>query len=116
MRVLAHEKDFSPLYNQLKVEQQKNKAILNAIDSIKQQLEKSDRPLGIHHKHENIPTYYKTRYRLQVLYHFDMPDDHRLMYTMRKSPSGGGKEALFLELLSHEQYNKRFGYFKKGSH
>lgn len=86
--------------------------MLNAIDNIKQQLEKSDRPLGTHHKNENIPKYYKTRYSLQALYHFDMPNYRRLMYTIRKSPSGGGKEALFLELLSHDEYNKRFGYFK----
>lgn len=89
--------------------------MLDAIDSIKQQLERSDRPLGIHHTNTNIPKYYKTRYELQVLYHFEMPEDHRLMYTIRKSPSGG-KEALLLELITHKEYNKRFGYFKKKSH
>lgn len=90
--------------------------MLDAIDSVKQKLEKSDQPLGIHHKNMNIPEYYKKRYDLQVLYHFEMPEDHRLMYTIRKSPSGGGKEALFLELITHNEYNKRFGYFKKRSH
>ena len=90
--------------------------MLDAIDSVKQQLERSDRPLGIHHKNVNIPKYYKTRYGLQVLYHFEMPEDHRLMYTIRKSPSGGGKEVLLLELITHNEYNKRFGYFKKKSH
>ena len=90
--------------------------MLDAIDSVKQQLERSDQPLGIHHKNANIPEYYKKRYELQVLYHFEMPEDHRLMYTIRKSPAGGGKEALFLELITHNEYNKRFGYFKKRSH
>jgi hypothetical protein len=115
LRVLAHEMDFLPLYNQLKADPITNKAMLDAIDNTKRQLEKSDRPLGIHHKFNNIPPYYKTRYKIQVLYHFEMPDNHRLMYTIRRS-SDGNKEALFLEFLSHDKYNKRFGYFKKKSH
>jgi hypothetical protein len=116
LRVLADPDDFLPIYNNLKDAPEKNKAMLVAIENIKQQLENSDRPLGAHHKKENIPEFYKTRYDLQALYHFEMPDSHRLMYTVRKSPLGGGKEALFLELLSHDEYNKRFGYFKKKSH
>ncbi len=90
--------------------------MLDAINNIKQQLEKSDRPLGITHKFNNIPEYYKTRYGIQTLYHFEMPADHRLMYTIRRSPYDGNKEALFLELITHGVYNKRFGYFKKKSH
>lgn len=43
-----------------------------------------------------------------------MPDGYRLMYTVRRALDG--KEALFLELLSHDEYNKLFGYFKKKSH
>jgi hypothetical protein len=110
LRVLAHEKDFFPLYNQLKTYSQKNQAMLGAIDNIKEQLEKSERPLGIHHKFNNIPQYYKTRYAIQVLYHFEMPEDYRLMYTVRRSPNDGNKEAMFLELITHDVYNQRFGY------
>ncbi len=116
MRVLGHPDDFMPLYNQLMSDSKKNQAVIEAIDNVKQQLEQSQRPLGAHHRKSEIPDYYITRYGLQVLYHFDMPDFHRLMYTIRKSPSGGGKEALLLELISHDTYNKRFGYFKKKSH
>ncbi|WKT57754.1 hypothetical protein QVH35_10650 [Candidatus Nitrosotenuis chungbukensis] len=64
---------------------------------------------------DTIPKYYITKYNIQLLYHFDMPDGHRLIYTVRRSLPDG-KEALFLELLSHDEYNKRFGYFKKKSH
>ena len=110
LRVLAHPKDFSPLYNQLKANRQKNKAMLDAIDNIKQQLEQSDRPLGIHHKFNNIPKHYKTKYGIQALYHFEMPDYHRLIYTIRRSPNDGNKEALFLELIPHDVYDERFGY------
>lgn len=57
--------------------------MLDAISDIKQQLERSDQPLGIHYKNANIPKYYRTRYDLQVLYHFEMLEDHRLMYTKK---------------------------------
>jgi hypothetical protein len=113
--VLVHQDDFLPTYNQLKVDEQKNKALLEAINNVKRQLENSNLPLGAHHKRDTIPKYYITKYNLQSLYHFDMPDGHRLMYTIRRSMSDG-KEALFLELLTHDEYNKRFGYFKKKSH
>lgn len=115
MRVLAHPDDFMPLYDQLKTSPQKNKAILEAIDNVKEQLENSNRPLGANHKKETIPKSYIRKYKLQALYHFDMPADYRLMYTVRRA-SGGGKEALVLELLTHDEYNKLFGYFKKRSH
>ena len=115
MRVLVHQDDFLPTYNQLKADKQKNKARIGAIENVKLQLENSNLPLGVHHKRDTIPKYYITKYNVQSLYHFDMPDGHRLMYTIRKFLSEG-KEALFLELLSHDEYNKRFGYFKKKSH
>ena len=115
MQVLAHPDDFVPTYTQLKANEQKNKAMLGAIKNVKRQLEISNQPLGAHHKRDAIPKYYIVKYGLQSLYHFDMPGGHRLMYTVRTSPSEG-KEALFLELLSHDAYNKRFGYFKKKSH
>lgn len=102
-----------PRYNLLKVNPKKNKAILEAIENVKLQLERSTRPLGIHHKYTNIPKECKKRYGLQILYHFEMPEDRRLMYTIRKSPTEGDLEVSFLELLSHDEYNKLFGYFKK---
>lgn len=115
MRVLAHPDDFMPLYHQLNISPRKNKAMLEAINNVKQQLENSNSPLGANHKKETIPKSYIKKYNLQALYHFDMPADYRLMYTVRRA-SGGGKEALFLELLTHDEYNKLFGYFKKKSH
>ena len=88
--------------------------MLEAINNVKQQLENSNHPLGANHKKETIPKSYTKKYNLQALYHFDMPADYRLMYTVRTTSSG--KEALFLELLTHGEYNKLFGYFKKKSH
>ena len=118
LRVIGHETDFVPLYEQLKDSKDKrSKAMLEAIKNVKEQLEKSNQPLGAHHKIDSIPKYYKNHFKVKkALYHFDMPDDFRLMYAVRRSPNDGKKEALFLELISHQVYNKRFDYFKKKSH
>ena len=118
MRVIGHETDFIPLYEQLKKSRNKReKAMLGAIKDVKARLESSNQPLGAHHKIDSIPEYYKNHYKIsKALYHFDMPDDHRLMYTVRRSPNDGQKEAMILELISHQEYNERFGYFKKKSH
>lgn len=116
LRVLAHPNDFLPHYNSLKGDPNKNKAMLGAIENVKRQLERSPRPLGIHHKYDNVPKEYKKRYGLQILYHFEMSEDHRLMYTVRKSLATRDLEALLLELLNHDEYNKLFGYYKKRSH
>lgn len=113
---MAHSDSFLPVYNKLSADEQKNKAMLDAIKNIKQQLEQSNQPLGIHHQRNTIPTCYVARFSLQALYHFEMPKHYRLMYTIRRSQSGRGKEALLLKLISHDEYNKQFGYFKKKSH
>ena len=111
LKGLAYPDNFLPLYDQLKTNQQKNKAMLEAIDNVKQQLENSNHPLGANHKKDTIPKSYIQKYNLQALYHFDMPDDYRLMYTVRRALDG--KEALFLELLSHDEFNKRFAQYEK---
>ena len=104
------------MYDRLRSQSQTNRAMLEAIEDIMQQLEHSNKPLGVHHIKKRIPQYYKTRYNLHTLYHFDMPDYHRLMYTVKFSSTNRKIEAMFLELLTHDQYNKRFGYFKKKSY
>jgi hypothetical protein len=43
LKVLAHPNDFLPLYDKLKINPQKNKAMLEAIGNVKQQLENSDK-------------------------------------------------------------------------
>jgi hypothetical protein len=113
---MAHQESFMPMYHKLVTYEEQNKTMLDAIKTVKQQLEQSNQPLGIHHQKNTIPTCYVARFSLQALYHFEMPNHHRLMYTVRRSRSNDDKEALFLKLLSHDEYNKQFGYFKKKSH
>ncbi len=112
MLVLVHQDDFLPTYSKLKVDAHKNKAMLEAIENVKRQLENSNLPIGAHHKRGSIPKYYIIKYNLQSLYHFDMPDGHRLMYTIRKSLPEG-KEALFLELLTMMSITSDLGILRK---
>jgi hypothetical protein len=113
---MVHQESFLPVYHKLIVYEKQNKTMLDAISVIKQQLEQSNQPLGIHHQRNTIPACYAARFNLQALYHFEMPNHYRLMYTVRRSISSDGKDALFLKLLSHDEYNRQFGYFKKKSH
>jgi len=88
--------------------------MLDAIEGIVYNLKKASHPAGIHRKLKNVPKAYIKKYSLRSPYHFEMPASHRLMYAVRKGPAG--KEALLLQLLTREQHNKTFGYFKKKSH
>ena len=114
MDVLQHRDDFLPVYHALKENPGKNRTVLDAVDDKINSLKNSNQPLGIHHQLQTIPKTYVKKYSLQLLCHFELPADHRLMYTVRRGQNG--KEALLLQILTHDQYNKIFGYFKKKSH
>ena len=115
MEVLMHSLEFQPMYISLKQNPRSNKATLDALQTIISDLKKSNKPLGIHHKLKTVPKDYRKKYDLQSLYHFEMPHSNRLMYTVRRGPYGG-KQALFLHLLDHNEYNKVLHLFKKKSH
>jgi len=87
--------------------------MLDAIEGIVYNLKKASHPAGIHRRLKNVPKAYIKKYSLRSPYHFEMPASHRLMYAVRKGPAG---KALLLQLLTREQHNKTFGYFKKKSH
>ncbi len=115
MKILAHPIEFNPMYELLQKEPKKNKAMLEGICNFIEQLKQTDNPTGVHHKKKDIPKLYAKKFGLQVLYHVDMPDFHRLFYTVRRSHSGE-KEALLLENMTHDIYNKIFDHYKKKSH
>ena len=114
MDVLQHRRAFLPVYRALKENPDKNRTVLDTVDDRINSLKGSNQPLGIHHRFQTIPKTYARKYSLQSLYHFELPADYRLMYTVRRGQNG--KEALLLQILTHDQYNKILGYFKKKSH
>ena len=115
MEVLMHRLEFQPMYVSLKKDPKSDKATWNKLQTIIADLKKSNQPIGIHHKLKTVPKEYRKKYDLQSLYHFEMPHDNRLMYTVRRGPYGG-KQAVLLHLLDHDTYNKVLHYFKKKSH
>jgi hypothetical protein len=109
MDVRGDRKDFLCTYASLP-----NGPIKNAVDEIIQSL-KNDFIVGEHVKHDRIPQYYRLRHNVQVLYRVALPQYWRLIYTLQTFTEGEKPKALLLELLNHDMYNKRFGYFKKRS-
>lgn len=109
MDVSGDRKDFLRIYENLP-----NGPIKNAVDEIIRSL-KNDLIVGEHVKHGQIPQYYKHRHNVQSLYRVGLPQHWRLIYTLQTFTQGERPNALLLELMNHDLYNKKFGYFKKRS-
>lgn len=109
MEVRGDKKDFFLIYENLPKD-----SIKNVVDEIIQSL-KNDSIVGEHVKHEQIPPYYKKRHNIQVLYRIALPQHWRLVYTLQTFTKDEKPRVLLLELMDHDSYNKRFGYFKKRS-
>jgi hypothetical protein len=107
MQVNGDKRDFYVVFSCLP-----DGAIKNAVnDTIK--LLKSDHVIGQHISKSLIPKYYVKRHNVQILYRVKLPQHWRLVYTLLTVNEGDKPSALLLELMDHDKYNKRFGYFKK---
>ena len=53
---------------------------------------------------KKIPQYYIKKYAVDHLYRYEHPEWHRSCYAIYKS------SCVILDIMTHEQYNKRFGY------
>jgi len=60
-----------------------------------------------------IPNEYKTLYGVKNLFKIDMPNYWRMLYTITDGENGTEVIVLVLDIFSHEEYNKKFGYRKK---
>lgn len=83
------------------------------LNSIKQKIEflKENPEYGIHIPKNKIPKEYILQYEINNLWKVNLSGAWRMIYTMR------GSEieiiALILDLISHKEYNKKFGYRKR---
>jgi len=109
MDVVGDKRDFLLAYQKLP-----NGLLKNAVKEIIRDI-KNDSIVGEHVKRDQIPQYYVKRHNVQVLYRVALPQYWRLTYTVFTLNLGEPPKALLLELMSHDAYNKRFGYFKKKS-
>jgi len=88
--------------------------IKNTVKQVIQSLKNDSLP-GEHLQKKQIPDYYKKRHGVQILYRVALPQRWRLIYTLLTLKKKEKPKAFLLELMDHDQYNKRFGYFKKKS-
>lgn len=109
MRLKAVKDDFQDAFDSLSDNSIK-RAVKDIIASLKQ-----DNIVGEHVKKSQIPKYYIKKHNIPVLYRVALPKRWRLTYSIIEFEVKGELGALMLELMSHDQYNKRFGYYKKKS-
>lgn len=109
MDVRGDKRDFTSVYESLPDGSIKN-IVKEVIESLK-----ADSIVGEHIKRKQIPKYYIKRHNVQILYRVALPNGWRLIYTLTTFNEGKKPKVLLLELMDHDQYNKRFGYFKKKS-
>jgi len=109
MDVNGDKRDFSSVFENLP-----DGPIKNAVNKVIQSLKKDSLP-GEHLKREQIPKYYIKRHGVQILYRVALPGRWRLIYTILTIKEKEKPKAFLLELMDHDQYNKRFGYFKRKS-
>ena len=58
---------------------------------------------------KQIPQYYRTKYQVQTLFRYRLPEGHRSTYTFVTE----GKDAPFIlifDIMNHNECEKRFGY------
>jgi len=63
-------------------------------------------------KKDRIPYYYIRRYGVNNLFRYDHPEGYRSCYVV-SYVDGIGVCPTILDILSHDQYNKIFGYKKR---
>lgn len=57
---------------------------------------------------ERIPPAYVKKYGLHNLYRYEHPEGHRSCYTLLND--GSGLVVVVLDLLTHKEYERLFGY------
>jgi len=109
MEVRGVSDDFTAVFNNLS-----DGNIRTAVQDVIDNLKKDQRP-GDHIKKKDIPKYYIKKHKIPVLYLVDLPQWWRVTYSIMEFEVKNELSGLMLELMNHDQYNKRFGIFKKKS-
>ncbi len=109
MKVRGVSDDFKDVFDSLP-----DGPIKKTVSEIIQSL-KEDKIIGEHVRKRQIPQYYIKRHNILSLYRVALPNRWRLTYSILEFEVKGEFGVLLLELMSHDKYNKRFGYFKKKS-
>lgn len=111
MDVRGDPDDFIPAFTALDKENNIRKVVQQVISSLK-----NNQRMGDHIKKKDIPKYYIKKHSIPSLYLVDLPQFWRVTYSIMEFEVKNELSVLMLELMNHDQYNKRFNIFKKKSH
>jgi len=85
------------------------RSILNAIDK-KKELIKANMHYGEPIAKDKIPDEYKIKYGVTNLFWVELSNFWRMLYTLTNNETEVEIIAFVLDIMNHEQYNKKFGY------
>ncbi|MFA4887634.1 MAG: hypothetical protein WC595_05455 [Candidatus Nanoarchaeia archaeon] len=85
------------------------KSILNALEK-KKDLLKTNPHYGNPIAKNLIPLEYKNKYGVTNLFRIELPNFWRMLYTLTNGENEIEIIAFVLDVLDHNQYNKKFGY------
>ncbi len=88
------------------------KSILNAVNK-KIELIKANVHYGEPIAKNLIPQEYKIKYDVTNLFRVELPNFWRMLYTLTAGETEIEIIAFVLDVIDHDQYNKKFGYGKK---
>jgi hypothetical protein len=85
------------------------RSILNAIDK-KKELIKANMHYGEPIAKDKIPDEYKNKYGVTNLFWVELSNFWRMLYTLTNDETEVEIIAFVLDIMDHDQYNKKFGY------
>lgn len=88
------------------------RTILNAINK-KIELIKINHHYGEPIAKNLIPEEYKVKYDITNLFRVELPNYWRMLYTLTDGESKIEIIAFVLDIINHNEYNKKFGYKKR---
>ncbi len=88
------------------------RSILNAIQK-KVELIKANIHYGNPIAKSLIPEEYKAKYGVKNLFRVELPNFWRMLYTLTDGETEIEIIAFVLDILNHDEYDKKFGYRKK---
>jgi hypothetical protein len=107
--------DATEVYKHLNEEAEHSKidnSILNAINN-KIELIKANFHYGYPIAKDIIPEEYKEKYGITNLFWVELPSFWRMLYTLKDGENEIEIIAFVLDIVNHNEYDKKFGYKKK---
>lgn len=101
-------------YNYLNEEAKQSKverSILNSVNK-KKELIKADPHYGSPISKDKIPKEYVIKYGITNLFHVELSNFWRMLYTLTNDEKEIEIIAFVLDIIDHKEYDKKFGYKK----